>query len=476
MSTSSINPLSSLDTGLSTTSTGSATSGTGLGQGINVQQFVQFAVANQQANITALETEQTSLGSQNTEISTIASDLNALQTAAQALSNPLGALNAELATSSNSSALSATATGSASSGAHTISIANLATTSSYYSDQAASATTALATGDTLSITVGGNTTPVTTITTSSTLSNLSEIAAAINQQTTAVQASVITDATGSRLALVSATSGAPGAIGVTGSLHLTDTNNTALAFHVASAGVNASLTVDGVPVTSTSNTVSGAINGVSLTLTAPTLVNNVDTPVSLTVAPDSSQATGAINSFVSAYNSVVTEINNQFNVASNGTGGGVLESDNSLQQVQSLILGAASYSLTGNNGIVNLASIGVNLNNDGTLSVDNSALSSALSSNFSAVQNLFQNATTGFAQNLNTVINTVSGPGNGILTLDSQSNSTTAQSIGQQVSDLQAALVAQEQSLTTLYSQVNTTLQELPLLQNQLTQQLAGIP
>ena len=476
MSTSSINPLSSLDTGLSTTSTGSTTSGTGLGQGINVQQFVQFAVANQQANITALETQQTSLGSQNTEISTIASDLNALQTAAQALSNPLGALNAELATSSNSSALSATATGSASSGAHTISIANLATTSSYYSDQAASATTALATGDTLSITVGGNSTPVATITTSSTLSNLSEIAAAINQQTTAVQASVITDATGSRLALVSSTSGAPGAIGVTGSLHLTDTNNTALAFHVASAGVNASLTVDGVPVTSTSNTVSGAINGVSLTLTAPTLVNNVDTPVSLTVAPDSSQATSAINSFVSAYNSVVTEINNQFNVASNGTGGGVLESDNSLQQVQSLILGAASYSLTGNNGIVNLASIGVNLNNDGTLSVDNSALSSALSSNFSAVQNLFQNATTGFAQNLNTVINTVSGPGNGILTLDSQSNSTTAQSIGQQVSDLQAALVAQEQSLTTLYSQVNTTLQELPLLQNQLTQQLAGIP
>ena len=474
MSTSSVNPLSSLDNSLSTTSTGSTTSGTGLGQGIDVQQFVQFAVANQQAQITNLQTEETNLGSQNSEISTITSDLANLQNDATALNDPLGALgNAETATSSNPSTLNATASSTASAGVHTISVANLATTSSSYTDETATSNTPLAIGDTINIDVGG--TQVATVTTSSSLDTLAQIAAAITPQTSALQASVITDATGSRLALVSATSGLPGDITVTGSLHLASSPTTAINFNQGAPGLNASLTVDGLPYSSTSNTVTGAISGVTLNLTAPTTVNNVDTPVSLTVGPDTSQATTAINNFVSDYNTVVTEINNQFAVASDGTGGGVLENDPSLQAAQSALLAAASFSVTGNNGIVNLASIGVNLNDDGTLTVDNSALSSALSSNFSAVQNLFQNATTGFAQNLTTTINNISGPGNGILTLDAQSNTSQVQDLNQQITDLQQALTNQEAQLTTVYSNVNTTLQELPLLENQLNQQVASI-
>jgi flagellar hook-associated protein 2 len=465
---SSVNPLSSLGSSLGTSGTGT-TSGGGLGQGINVQQFVQFAVAGQQASITALENQQTGLNSQASELSTISSDLSALKNAAAALNDPLGALNAEVATSSNSNVLTANAAGTAVAGAHTISISNLATTSSYYTDAAATSSTALATGDTINISVGGNS--VASVTIDSTNNTLDKLAAAINNSTSAVQASVINDANGARLAIVSATSGAPGNIGVTGSLHLTNPGNTAINFHQAVAGLNAQLQVDGVPISSTTNTVTGVINGVTLNLAAPTVNNGVDNPVSLTVAADTSQATTAVSNFVSAYNTVVTEINNQFNVASDGSGGGPLEADNSLRQVQSLLLGAISYSVPGNNGIVNLASLGVDLNSDGTLAVNNSTLSSALSSNFAAVQNLLQSSTNGFSQN----ISTINGPGSGILSLDTQSITSTAQDITHQISGLQAALAVQEQNLTAVYSRVNATLQELPLLENQLTQQLAGI-
>jgi len=116
-----------------------------------------------------------------------------------------------------------------------------------------------------------------------------------------------------------------------------------------------------------------------------------------------------------------------------------------------------------------------NKNDDGTLSVDNGALSTALTSNFSAVQNLLQNSTTGLAQNLSSVITSLTSSGSGLLTLDNQSISSTSQSIGQQISDLQAALVVQEQNLTAVYSTVNATLQELPLLENQVSQQLSSI-
>ena len=461
---SSISALSSLTDALASSgsSSSSTTSGTGLGQGINVQQFVQYAVADQQANITALQTQQTTLGSQTGELSTISTDLSNLDDTVFALSNPLGALNAEAATSSNSSIVSATASGSATPGSHSITVNSLATTSSYYTNALSSSSSTISPGS-FQIQVGSNS-PV-TVTVNSSDNTLSQLAASINNQNIGVTASVIQDANGYRLALVSNSSGAPGDITVSSN------TGTGLNFTKAVTGTNASLVVDGIPISSASNTVSNVINGVTLNLgsAAP------NTSVAVNVSPDTSQATTAINNFVSAWNTLITEINNQFKVAADGSGGGALEADNTLQQAQSMLLSAISYSVSGNNGMVNLASIGVNMNDDGTLTVDNGALSSALASNFSAVQNLMQNATSGFAQNMDSVIQTINAPNTGILSLDSQSITNTSQGLTQQISDLQAALATQEANLTTVYSQVNATLQELPLLESQISQQIAGI-
>jgi flagellar hook-associated protein 2 len=303
-----------------------------------------------------------------------------------------------------------------------------------------------------------------TVTVDSTNNTLTQLAATINNQNIGVSASVIQDSNGYRLALVSTASGAPGDIAVSG-------NTTSLSFTKAVTGTNASLVVDGIPISSASNTVSNVISGVTLSLGS----QSPSTPVTVNVNPDNTQATSAINSLVSAYNTVIKEINSQFNVASDGSGGGPLETDNSLREVQSQLLAALSYSIPGNSGIVNLASIGVNFNNDGTLSVDSGKLTSTLSSNFSAVQSLLQNSTNGFSQNLSTVLSNINSPGTGILSLDSQSVNSTAQSLSKQISDLQAALAVQQTNLTAVYAQVNTTLQELPLLENQISQQLASV-
>ncbi|HEY1471313.1 MAG TPA: flagellar filament capping protein FliD [Candidatus Acidoferrum sp.] len=249
-------------------------------------------------------------------------------------------------------------------------------------------------------------------------------------------------------------------------------NTTSLSFTKAVTGSNASLTVDGVPISTASNTVSNVINGVTLSLGSV----SPSTPVTINVNPDTAQATTAINNMVSAYNAVISEINKQFQVSSNGTVGGSLEADNTLRDAQSMLLGAISYSVTGNNGIVNLASMGVNMNDDGTLSVDNGKLASALSGNFSAVQNFLQNSTTGFAQSLGQVVHTVNAPATGILSIDSQSIQSASQELTQQINDLKAALLVQVANLTKVYAQVNTTLQELPLLTAQLNQQLGALP
>lgn len=464
--------LSSLvSTGLSTGSGSSSSSATGgfvgLGQGINVTSFVQAAEANAQANITNVQDEQTSVNGQNSELATITSDLTALQTATAALQDPLGALADQTATSSAPNDVNATATSEAQAGTHTISITSLATTSSYYSDPVATGSTPLGTGDTIAISVGGVQQASVTVTSSN--NTLADIAAAINNQTTGVQASVITDANGARLDIVSTTSGAPGAIAITGTLH--DASGNAIDLHQAVAGANAVLTVDGVPISSASNTVSGVINGVTLSLLGPT----GGTPASLTVAPDTTGATAAINSFVSAYNTAITAINGQFQAGATPSTSPPLETDSSLSDAQAQLLSAASYSVPGNSGSLSLASIGISTNDDGTLTVDSNALASALSTNYSGVQSFFQTASTGFAQNISNVLNNLVG-GTGELTLDAQGYTAQSSDLTQQISDLQAALAVQTTNLTATYAQVNDTLEELPLLQSQLSQQLSSLP
>ncbi|HET7106225.1 MAG TPA: flagellar filament capping protein FliD [Candidatus Acidoferrum sp.] len=456
---SSTNSLSSLAGGLANTSSSSGNSS--FGQGINVQQFVQFALANQQANITALQNQQTSLNAQSAEITKISTDLSNLDNAVFALRDPLGALSSQAATSSNSAVVSATASSTATPGSHSVVVSSLATTSSYYTGALASSTSPIAAG-TFQVQVGSN--AAATVTVDSTNNTLSQLADTINNQNIGVTASVIQDSNGYRLALVSTASGAPGDITVSG-------NTTGLNFTKGVTGTNASLVVDGIPISSASNTVSNVINGVTLNLGSP----SPSTAVTVNVNPDTTQATTAINNLVTAYNTVINEINSQFNVAADGSGGGPLEADNSLRDVQSQLLAAFSYSVPGNSGVVNLASIGVNFNNDGTLSVDSGKLSAALSSNYSAVQNLLQNTSTGFSQNLSKVLTSINGAGTGILSLDAQSITNTSQGLTKQIADLQASLATQQTSLTAIYAQVNVTLQQLPLLENQISQQLGSI-
>src|SRR6201991_2205761 len=131
----------------------STTSSTGLGQGIDVQQFVQLALANDTANITSLQNQQTAFGAQTTALQQITTGLNNLQSAAFALSDPLGALGALTTTSSNTSVVSATAASTAEAGTHTVTVNSLATTSSYYTNPVATSSTPLANG-TFQIQVG----------------------------------------------------------------------------------------------------------------------------------------------------------------------------------------------------------------------------------------------------------------------------------------------------------------------------------
>lgn len=438
------------------------TSGLGLNQGINVQQTVASLVAAAEQPEQSLLNEQQFYSSQQSAVNNINNLLGNLQTAIQALQDPVGALAATTATSSNNNVLTAsTATGSTP-GTHTILVNSLATTSSYDTNPLTSGDTAFGQGQfTLQV---GSGSPV-TVTVGSSNDTLNTLASYINGQNDGVTASVVTDANGARLALVSNTTGAPGDLTVSG-------NTTGLTFNKTATGTNSSITVDNVPLNTTSNTVTGAIPGVTLNLTGTST-----SPVTLTIGSDTTQTSSAINNFVSAYNAVIQAVNAQFTYTQGAAHQPPLFSDASLQQVQQELYSDVNYSISGNSGINSLASLGITMQSDGTLKVDNGTLSTTLGGNPSAVQNFFQQSSgaNGFAINFGNVLQNLTNPASGPLYLDLQGISQNQQSLQTQINDFQARINQQQQLWYKEYAQVNSTLQTLPLLIQQIDGQLAAL-
>jgi flagellar hook-associated protein 2 len=293
---------------------------------------------------------------------------------------------------------------------------------------------------------------------------LNTLASYINSQSFGVTASVVNDATGARLAIFSQNSGAPGALAITN-------NTTNLTFDAPVGGTNASFNIDGVPFSSTTNTVANAIPGVTLSLNGTS-----ESQVQLTVAPDATQASTALTNFVTAYNKVISDLNTQFTVDPTTNAEGPLASDAGLSSLQSSLLADVNYSLSGSGSLNNLAALGINLNSDGTLTIDNMALRNAFNTNPAAFQAFFQNSSnTGFANNFSSDLTNLTDPVNGILNVDLAGNSTQAQDLTNQISDLQANLTAQQQQLTTQYAQVNATLEAFPFLLQEVSAELGAI-
>jgi len=222
----------------------------GKSSGINVSSVVSELMQVQEQPETQMKTEQATITSQVSALTTIGTELTALQTSINSLSDFNGALSQMTTGTSDSSIVSASADSTAVAGTHTIIVSKLATISSSYSGYIPSGSSLA--GATLSVAYGpdpNNPLSTDTINIPSTDTTLAQAASYINTGSFGVTANVVTDSQGSRLVLTSKTSGAAGNLTVSSS---------ATTF-TSAAGVDAQLSVDGVPVDSSTNTVTGAI-------------------------------------------------------------------------------------------------------------------------------------------------------------------------------------------------------------------------
>jgi flagellar hook-associated protein 2 len=351
-------------------------------------------------------------------------------------------------------------------------------TSADYSADFTSASAALPTGS-FDLQVGANTAVTIPVDSAHNTNTLTGLASYINQKNLGVAASVVTNASGAKLALVPQSSGSAGVITIsndTTGMGFPSSYNPAsppvengMGFTDAQDGRDAALTVDGIPIDSTSNTVEGVIPGVTLTLSGES-----GTPVTLQISPDLTPIATDINNFVSSWNTLIQAVNSGIQVNSSTGAAGTLTGDMSVDLVQEQLLSAISSGMSGNNGVVNLRSIGILMQDDGTLSVDSATLNDALQNNFSAVQNLFQ-STSGVGKAIQTTLTALTNPTTGALNVDMNGISTEVTDLNSQISDFQAQLQDTQTQLTAEYSTINTTLEQLPEMLASINSQIDAL-
>jgi flagellar hook-associated protein 2 len=428
--------------------------------GINVTSAVDAAMEAIEQPEVEWENDQATLQTQTSDLNSVETDVETLESSLTALSDPTGALASMSVTSSDTNVVQASAANGTAAGTHVVVVNNLATAASWYSNSVASSSTTLASGS-FTLQVGSGT--ATTIQIGSGNNTLTELASTINAQNLGVTASVVTDSSGARLAIVSSNTGSANAVAVSGASGLT--------FTQASQGKDASLTVDGIPIDSASNTVTGAVSGLTLNLVGA----NSGEQVSVSIAPDASAVEQAINSFVSAYNTAIGDVNTQYTLNANNQEG-PLAGDATIQMLQNSLLSAGSYS-GGGNGVQTLGDLGITMNKDGTLTLDSATLDSAVQNNFSAVQNfLLGTSSNGFVSFLNTQLNQLTAAGNGAFTIDLQSIATQNTDLQTEINNFQPYLTQQQQKLTQEYNQADITLQEIPEEEAQINAELGYTP
>jgi flagellar hook-associated protein 2 len=427
------------------------------GQGFDVSSTVSQIVANLQAVETPWNTQLSALQAQDTVLTSMGTDLNTLSNALESLTDFEGVLAEKEGSSSDESVLQLTSAAStAVAGSHTIVVTSLAQTSSYYSD-AVSGTDTLS--GSLTLSVGGGAAQTINIDPADNDTTISSLADAINSGNCGVSASVITDGTTQRLSLVSDTSGAEGDLTVSGSLTDSTTGGNTINFTQGQAGQDAQFTVDGISATSSSNTVSNVIPGVTFQL----LSAAPGTDVQVEITNNNSDVESAVSSFVTAYNTVMDDLNTQEGNDSSGNPE-PLFGNPTIATLQDQLQQALDFTQS-SGAVTSLTQLGVSVNNDGTLSLDTDTLDSELNSNYQDVVNFFQpsGTFTSFGGNFSTVLNNLgnSAP-DGVLTLALAENSTQESTLNANISNENSLISTQQSALTTELNEANYTLEEIP--------------
>jgi flagellar hook-associated protein 2 len=477
-----------------------AIAATGIGSGLDVNSLVSQLMAVERRPLDLLSRAGTNLQSTLSAFGRMSSAISSFQDAATALSSP-SKWQLFQAQSSDTTAVVATAGSTALEGNYAVRVDRLAKSHALASGTFPASTTAVGTGsitielgsyDTANGFVGNPSKTPVTINIATGSDSLAQVRDAINRANAGVTASIANTGTGARLMLTSRETGETTSMRIT----VADADGTnadaaglsQLAFDpAATAGngrnltqtqpaENALLNVNGIDITSASNTVSNAIDGLTLNLRKTT-----PTAMSVDVARDMAAIKKSVDAFVSAYNELNKTIGDLTRFDAATKQGGALQGDRTAVGVQSQLRSMMRSTFSGASGdFVRLSDVGIEQQSDGSVRLNQSKWDSA-ATNVDRVIRLFSNAgtttapeTQGFAKRLEGLAKSLLGD-QGIVAGRSEGIRRSITTNQRSQESMQDRLALTEKRLRTQYQTLDTKLSSIQAQSSYLTQQLTAL-
>jgi len=184
--------------------------------------------------------------------------------------------------------------------------------------------------------------------------------------------------------------------------------------YTAKVARDAVVRIDGFRATSSTNTITGALEGVSLTVSAVS-----EAPATVTVDTDADAISTKVSSVVSAYNAVIRAAHTAAGFGTTKAAVAALSGDSAIRRVTDMLRSAvAKRYQTGTYG--SPAEVGITLSRDGTMSLDSSKLKAAINADPTSVQNLFADpsgsSAVGFMASLASAADSLTDSIDGVLT------------------------------------------------------------
>jgi len=472
---------------------GSITS-TGIGSGLDVAGILDKLMAVEKQPLTQLQDQATSLNTKLSSVGKLQSSFAALQTKANALTST-SLWGGTTATSADATAVKVSTSTGAVAGSYAVAVNKLAVGQTVTGTALKDSAATLSEG-TLTIELGsyGAGTPAAdftpkagtsavSITLGAGETSLAAIRDKINSAGAGVTATLVTDATGTRLSLRSRDTGAENAfrIGVTEAVDDGNaaTGLSALAYDATAASStmgrsttagNADLTVNGIAISSASNTLNNVVDGLTLSLQKTTT-----DPVDVSVAADTASIKTAVTDFVTAFNALASFIKTQTAYNADSKTAGALQGDQSTLALQSQLRAVINEGSTASSTWSRLSEIGLTLKTDGTLDTNATKLDNALG-NLPELRKLLAtdgstSAESGFVRRFKNLADAALGS-DGVFATRTTSiqasvtrNSKSQDAMQKRLDQTQARLQAQ-------YSALDTTMAKLNNLSTYMTQQI----
>lgn len=471
----------------------------GIGSGVDLNTMLTQLVALERKPLEQMQAEANKLQTKVSSVGQIQSLVSRIQDAANKLKGTAGTglWSQSVAKSANEQVVTAVGGSSAAAGSYAVSVTSLAAAQTASSATPFVDASALVGAGTLTLDIGawdvgrtaftpkaGTTAVAIAVTATDTVTTLRD---KINGLGAGVTASIVTDVNGTRLALRSTVTGAANGFRITAAdddgTHTDSTGLSRIAYDppggttgmlFGQAGANAVANVNGVTVDSATNELSGVIEGLTLRLRGQSV-----TPVDVDVSPDREAITEAVKGLATAYSDLARYIGEQTKYDATSKVGGILQGDSAVGNVLARLRSVLNNTSGASSAFARLSDIGLELQRDGTLSVDGAKLDKALG-NLDAMKKAFTNsdalvpANEGFARRFSTLTTELLAV-DGSLTTRSEGlrklitqNSEKQSRLEDRVERFQARLVQQ-------FTAMDSNLARLNALNSYVTQQLAAM-